>query len=367
MKNYHNAKKKGGSKQYTHIERIELSNLGFTEPQIDMMTQLKMRTKTRDMDVETIKSLIETGIISQNDIVSGIQEYHNEGYSDSEYSDDEDTVQTISHGGGYRFEPFDLKEKILLEFAKGDDHDLALFADSFSLEPPPVVWDIYQELYVINDDLVALEPHTLIGVDELNKRIKQEMKKSNYGYETPGGGGKRKTRRKNNKNSKKTKRKVPLRYLPKRLSKKDKVKQRRELSKSRKAYKKGTYYTRKKVSSFKSKTSDHILKARKIYKLDKISPSKELSKKTGCSIASLQKMVKKGQGAYYSSGSRPNQTSTSWGLARMASDVTGGKAAAVDFNILDEGCDHSKKAYKLAVQARKKHKFGKRKVPKASD
>ena len=51
----------------------------------------------------------------------------------------------------------------------------------------------------------------------------------------------------------------------------------------------------------------------------------------------------------------------------MASDITGGKAAAVDFNILDEGCDHNKKAYKLAVQARKKHKFGKRKVPKASD
>ena len=166
---------------------------------------------------------------------------------------------------------------------------------------------------------------------------------------------------------KKSKRKVPLRYLPKRLSKKDKVKQRREIHKSRKAYKKGKYYTRKKVASFKSKTSDHILKARKIYKLDKISPSKELSQKTGCSISSLQKMVKKGQGAYYSSGSRPNQTATSWGIARMASDITGGKAAAVDFNILDEGCDHNKKAYKLAVQARKKHKFGKRKVPKASD
>ena len=90
------------------------------------------------------------------------------------------------------------------------------------------------------------------------------------------------------------------------------------------------------MPSFKSKTSDHILKARKIYKLDKITPSKELAKKTGCSIASLQKMVKKGQGAYYSSGSRPNQTATSWGIARMASDITAGKAA-VDFNILDEG------------------------------
>ena len=268
--------------------------------------------------------------------------------------------------GGTRVEPYDLIKKIIIEFAGSDNHELVLFADSFSLEPSPVVWDSDQELYVINDDLVALQPYTLIGVEELNKRTKEELNKEGYGYVTPGG-GKRKTKRKKSKKSKKTKRKVPLRYLPKRLSKKDKLKQRREINKSRKDYKKGKYYTRKKVSSFKSKTSDHILNARKIYKLDKISPSKELSQRTGCSIASLQKMVKKGQGAYYSSGSRPNQTSTSWGLARMASDVTGGKAAAVDFNIIDEGCDHSKKAYKLAVQARKKHKFGKRKVPKASD
>jgi len=270
--------------------------------------------------------------------------------------------------GGYRVEPVDLKEEILNEFREGDDHELSLFADSFfSILYPPVVWDSDQELYVINDDLASLEPHTLYGVEELNRRIREfYVNPEDYGYETPEG-GKRKTKRKKSKKGKKTKRKVPLRYLPKRLSKKDKKKQRREIYKSRKAYKEGKYYTRKKVSSFKSKTSDHILNARKIYKMDKISPSKELSNKTGCSISSLQKMVKKGQAAYYSSGSRPNQTSTSWGLARMASDVTGGKAAAVDFNIIDEGCDHNKKAYKLAVKSRKQHKFGKRKVPKASD
>ena len=77
-------------------------------------------------------------------------------------------------------------------------------------------------------------------------------------------------------------------------------------------------------------------------------------------------MVKKGQGAYYSSGSRPNQTATSWGIARMASDITGGKAAAVDYNILEEGCSPTSKALMLANVARKKHKFGKRKVPKTT-
>lgn len=161
------------------------------------------------------------------------------------------------------------------------------------------------------------------------------------------------------------KRGIPLKYIPKRLSKKDKKRQRAMLRKSRKLYKQKKYYTRKPVKSFKSKTSKHIVKARKIYKLDKITPSKKLADKTGCSISSLEAIVKKGQGAYYSSGSRPNQTATSWGIARLASSITGGKSAAVDFKILDAGCKHTKKAYKLAKKARKKHKYGTRRVAKA--
>ena len=161
--------------------------------------------------------------------------------------------------GGAHAEPVHLKEQILAEFREGDDHELSLFADSFfSPLYPPVVWDSDQELYVINEDLASLEPHTLYGVEELNRRIRKEMANLFYDYESSTEGGKRKTKRKKNKKSKKTKRKVPLRYLPKRLSKKDKIRQRRELNKSRKAYKKGKYYTQKKVSSFKSKTSDHI-------------------------------------------------------------------------------------------------------------
>ncbi len=47
--------------------------------------------------------------------------------------------------------------------------------------------------------------------------------------------------------------KVPTHYIPKRLSKKDKEQQKRELNKSRKLYKKGKYHTRKQMKSFKSK------------------------------------------------------------------------------------------------------------------
>lgn len=140
----------------------------------------------------------------------------------------------------------------------------------------------------------------------------------------------------------------PQRYIPDILTRKDRKKQLFMLNKSKKMYKKGKYYTRKKVASFPHKTSKHIVKARKIYKIDSITPSSELSRKTGCSIDALQQIVRKGEGAYYSSGSRPNQNAQSWGLARLASSITGGNSSVVDFSILEKGCHHNKKAYKLA-------------------
>ena len=158
--------------------------------------------------------------------------------------------------------------------------------------------------------------------------------------------------------------KIPVRYLPKNLTKKDKKKQVQMLLKSRKMYKKHGYYTRKQVPSYKSKTSKHILHARKIYGIQNIKPSKELASKTGCSVAALKKIVNKGAGAYFSSGSRPNQTAQSWGLARLASSITAGKSAAVDYNILDEGCNHSKKAFKLAQKAKSKYGYGHSKTKK---
>jgi hypothetical protein len=155
-------------------------------------------------------------------------------------------------------------------------------------------------------------------------------------------------------------------YVPKKLSSIDKNRQKKMIDKSRKLYKRGTYFTRKKVASYDHKTSPHILKARNIYEVEKIVPSDELASKTGCSVEALDKIVKKGEGAYYSSGSRPNQTGHSWGYARMASAITSGKAAAVDYKILEEGCSENSKALQLAKKSRKKHKYGQRKVPKVT-
>jgi hypothetical protein len=140
---------------------------------------------------------------------------------------------------------------------------------------------------------------------------------------------------------------IPLRYAPANLTRKDKRKQLNMLRKSRRLYKKQKYYTRGKVASFKNKTSNHILRAEKMYKVDKIYPNKELAAKTGCSIAALKQIVRKGEGAYYSSGSRPNQTPQSWGLARLASAITAGNASIVDYNIIDKGCKHNKRAFTL--------------------
>ena len=146
--------------------------------------------------------------------------------------------------------------------------------------------------------------------------------------------------------------KIPTRYLPKSLSRKDRKKQLNMLNKSRKLYKSHKFYTRKSLKSFKSKPSNHIQNAKRIYNIQEVYPNKELSEKTGCSLKALKKIVNKGEGAYFSSGSRPNQTAQSWGLARLASAITSGNAASVDYDILEKGCDHKKKAFILAKRNR---------------
>ena len=160
--------------------------------------------------------------------------------------------------------------------------------------------------------------------------------------------------------------KFPVRYLPKVLTKRDKKRQINMLLKSKSLYIKNKYYTRKQLSSYKNKKSNHISNARKIYNIQNITPNKDLAKKTGCSLSALKQIVRKGEGAYYSSGSRPNQTPQSWGLARLASSLTSGKAAAVDYDIIKKGCSHNKKAFMLANKSRKKYKYGHAKTQKTS-
>lgn len=149
---------------------------------------------------------------------------------------------------------------------------------------------------------------------------------------------------------------IPRRYVPRNLTNKDKTRATNYIKKSRALYKKGIYYTRPKVKSFTSKKSGHTARAKKLYDVDNMQVNKELAEKTGCSMEALNKIVEKGKGAYYSSGSRPNQTPQSWGYARLASAISGGNSAVIDYHILEDGCKPNSMALKLARKTMKKRK-----------
>tara|TARA_B100000925_G_scaffold281699_1_gene253737 strand:+ start:678 stop:1481 length:804 start_codon:yes stop_codon:yes gene_type:complete len=157
---------------------------------------------------------------------------------------------------------------------------------------------------------------------------------------------------------------IPQNYVPKYLSKKSKLMTINELKKSRKSYKKGKYHTRKKIPGYKNRKTSWSSKVIEIYDLDKNKPINIdiLVNKTKCTKKALNKIIKKGMGAYYSSGSRPNQTAQSWGKARLYSAISGGPASKSDGHILREGCDKTSKALKLSktskIPNKKKIKIG---------
>ena len=62
---------------------------------------------------------------------------------------------------------------------------------------------------------------------------------------------------------------------------------------------------------------------------------KKYAKSSGKSTSTLMKVYKRGQGAYFSSGSRPGQSSHSWGCGRVRSFATGkGGARKADKDLL---------------------------------
>lgn len=120
----------------------------------------------------------------------------------------------------------------------------------------------------------------------------------------------------------KTNRKILGKYLPSSLSKNDKKKQLKSILNKT---------NRPKISSYKSKRSQWVVKFEKKYKtsiIDQQFINNNILKKQG-----IKEILDKGMAAYYSSGSRPNQTKESWAFARLASVIMGGKARNVDINI----------------------------------
>ena len=120
----------------------------------------------------------------------------------------------------------------------------------------------------------------------------------------------------------KTKEGIPKKYVPKSLSPEDRKKQVKSIKEKTK---------RPKLESFKSKRSSHVEKFEKKYgyKISNLSRiSKEIISRKG-----INEILDKGRGAYFSQGSRPNQTPESWSLARLASVIMNGPARKVDKDI----------------------------------
>ena len=110
---------------------------------------------------------------------------------------------------------------------------------------------------------------------------------------------------------------VPSTYLPKGLTKSDLKKQKDSILNKK---------DRPKIDSFVSKRSGWVKKFEDKYK-HKITDEKWINDNL---------LKKKGQQAYYSSGSRPNQTPYSWGYGRLGSVLLGGASRRIDKKIWDK-------------------------------
>lgn len=125
------------------------------------------------------------------------------------------------------------------------------------------------------------------------------------------------------------KKKYKNQYIPKSLSDADKKKQIKSIKEKT---------IRPKLKSFQSKPSKYTEAFNKKYgdKLSKMKGGKSkrnISKVTGIPFKALDEVYKKGSGAYFSSGSRPNQTPQSWSRSRMYSYIMGGRTRQVDKEI----------------------------------
>jgi hypothetical protein len=121
------------------------------------------------------------------------------------------------------------------------------------------------------------------------------------------------------------KRKIPKQYVPASLTPADRKKQVESIRKGK---------PRPKVDSFKSKRSSYVVAFEKKYGTkitDKAFIYKNIMSKRGVEL-----VLSKGRGAYFSSGSKPNQTPASWSNARLASVIMGGPARKVDKAIWDK-------------------------------
>lgn len=119
---------------------------------------------------------------------------------------------------------------------------------------------------------------------------------------------------------------IPERYIPSYLTSEQKRRQARSIIEKR---------DRPRLKNIPNKKSSWTMKAHMYFGKGNTSP-KSIAKQLGVKLEGFEKILSKGRGAYYSGGSRPNQTPESWARARLFSVLFGGKARIVDKKIVNE-------------------------------
>ena len=116
-----------------------------------------------------------------------------------------------------------------------------------------------------------------------------------------------------------------------------------ELRAQKRSIRQGT--VRPKVKGFRSRRSKWVKRFEDRYGTritDDAYVDREILTRKG-----IAKVLDKGRGAYFSSGSRPNQTPESWARARLASVIMGGPALRHDRAIAKR---HGRAAWKKRVR-----------------
>ena len=124
---------------------------------------------------------------------------------------------------------------------------------------------------------------------------------------------------------------IPKKYLPDTLKGKDRQKQIKSIFEKKERPK-------TKVKSKKSNWTNLFSKkyGKELDEMKGKRSKKNIAKVTGIPFKAIDEVYKKGEGAYYSSGSRPNQTPESWGKARVASVLVGGASRNIDKAIVEK-------------------------------
>ena len=116
-------------------------------------------------------------------------------------------------------------------------------------------------------------------------------------------------------------RNIPKRYLPDTLSKADRQKQIKSIfEKTDRPKVKAPKRKRKWTLAFDKEYG------KEIDKLKGGRSKRNIAKVSGIPFKAIDEVYKKAEGAFYSSGSRPNQSATSWVLGRSYAYIMGGEA-----------------------------------------